>query len=574
MTQHQHHSEKEPWHNLPAGFADFLELEARLNAPLRNSALSLSAAALSSQPQHIVDLGSGTGANAIALAKRFPDAQVHALDVSAELLERVEQAALEAGVNDRVKTHHADLNEKWAAYLPTDVDLVWAALAMHHLQDSAKVIAQIFQSLRPGGVFALIEMSGETRFEPQELQNLMPSAPTHHLTDWKKLLEEAGFSVVHQKEQDFIAQASTPDGSGYVERHMRGRGIELEEHISKQEVSFRSGRTVWVAVRPNEEGGVDKQKTITADVAVIGGGPAGLTAAVALARSRRNVVVIDAGLPRNAPAQGAHNVLGNEGISPLELLAKGRKEAESYGVKFIMGQVSQLSGEIDNFEVQVGAGDYRINARRIILATGLVDDLPKIPGVEAGWGESVLHCPFCHGWEVRDRKIAICTRDEIAIHQVLLFGQLSDKVTVFLHDAPEPTAEQLEQLAALNIPLVRTKVEQLLMDGTQVRAVQLESGETFEADAVVVVPRFNSRTDLYESLGGTAQELPFGCHIPVDPRGMTPIAGVWAAGNAGDPMATVSVSAAAGVSTGAAVHGDLAFADLNCAVEKNRVHSH
>lgn len=306
------------------------------------------------------------------------------------------------------------------------------------------------------------------------------------------------------------------------------------------------------------------------DVVVIGGGPAGLAASVALARSRRTVAVIDAGESRNAPAEGAHNVLGQEGLSPLELLRRGRAEAESYGVRLLPGEVTRISGTIDEFAVEIGAGAHRIRARRIILATGLIDDLPDIPGVSDGWGHSVLHCPFCHGWEVRDQRIAILARDEVAIHQAMLFNQLSEHVTVFLHDAVEPGREALDQLAALDVPLIRGRIDRLVMEGTQARAVQLENGQTFATDAAVVVPRFNARTELYEALGGAAEATPFGRQIPADPRGMTPVPGIWTAGNAGNPMAMVVASAAAGVSAGAGVHGDLCFADLDRSVRQLR----
>jgi len=304
----------------------------------------------------------------------------------------------------------------------------------------------------------------------------------------------------------------------------------------------------------------------------VGGGPAGLAAAVALARSRRSVVVIDAGQPRNAPAEGAHNVLGNEGVSPQELLVKGRAEAESYGVRILSGRVTHLSGEIDDFTVDVEDADS-IRARRIILATGLIDDLPDVPGVRQGWGRTVLHCPFCHGWEVRDQRIAVLARDEMAFHQALLFSRLSDQVTVFLHEAAEPTPEQWEQLAALEVPVVRPRVERVVVDGAQVRGVQVEGGETFAADAVVVAPRFHARTELYESLGGTAEEAPFGRQIPADPRGATPVPGVWVAGNAGQLMAMVVSSAASGVTAGSAVHGELSLADLDRAVHERRADS-
>lgn len=313
---------------------------------------------------------------------------------------------------------------------------------------------------------------------------------------------------------------------------------------------------------------MDKNRNM--DVAVIGGGAAGLAAAVALGRSRRNVVVIDDGHPRNAPADAAHNVLGNEGISPLELLEKGRAEAKSYGVNFSQGRVSQIEGAIDDFTLSIDGDEQQVKARRIIIATGLVDELPDVPGVKEGWGATVLHCPFCHGWEVQDQKIAVLASTEMFAHQALLFRELSDNVTVFLNDKAEPAAEVLEQLDALEVPLVRGAVEKLVMDGNQVRAVQLESGESFDAEAVVVAPRFNSRTELLESLGGVAEETPFGRQIPTDPQGRTPVAGVWAAGNAAQAMAMVVSSAASGVSTGAAVHGDLAFADLNQKVQSRQ----
>lgn len=304
-----------------------------------------------------------------------------------------------------------------------------------------------------------------------------------------------------------------------------------------------------------------------------GGGAAGLAAAIALARSRRDVVVIDAGLPRNAPARGAHNVLGHEGIPPHDLLAKGRKEAESYGVRILQGQVTSLSGEIDHFTAEVNGGARFVQARRLVLATGLVDDLPDVAGVESGWGHTVLHCPFCHGWEVRDQRIAILTRGEVAIHHAMLFRQLSDQVTLFLHEAQEPTDDQWEQLAALDVTVVRPRVERLVVEGTQVRAVYVEGGQAFPTDAVVVAPRFNARTDLYELLGGVAEETSFGRQIPTDPRGLTQVPGVWAVGNAGQPMAMVTASAASGVATGAAVHGELTFAELQHAVQARRTAS-
>lgn len=324
------------------------------------------------------------------------------------------------------------------------------------------------------------------------------------------------------------------------------------------------------ATRAGEQHPAPHGERVESEVVVVGGGSAGLAAAVALARSRRDVVVIDAGEPRNAPAEAAHNMLGQEGISPLDLLARGRAEAQAYGARVLAGRATGASGAVDDFTIEVDGGAYAVHARRVILATGLVDDLPAVPGVEEAWGCTVLHCPFCHGWEVRDRHIAILARDENAIHQAMLFSQLSDQVTLFLHEAPEPTKEQWEQLAALQVSVVRPRVERLVVDGTQVRAVEIAGGQSFAADAVVVAPRFLASTELYESLGGQPTTTPFGRQIDADPRGMTAIPGVWAAGNAANPMAMLMVATAAGVTAGAAVHGDLTFADLGRAVQARR----
>lgn len=309
---------------------------------------------------------------------------------------------------------------------------------------------------------------------------------------------------------------------------------------------------------------------VQADVVVVGGGAAGLAAAVALARSRRSVVVIDAGQPRNATAVGAHNVLGHEGIAPAKLLARGRAEATAYGARILSGVATGASGAADDFTIEVDDGSTHVTARRVILATGLVDNLPNVPGVEAAWGRSVLHCPYCHGWEVRDQRIAVLGRNGNAIHQVILFRQLSDNVTLFLHEAPEPTDEQWEQLAALNVRVVTPRVERLVVDGTSVQAVEIEGGKKFEMDAVVVAPVFLARTELFEALGGLPTATPFGQQIAVDPRGQTAVPGVWAAGNASELSAMVVASATAGLMAGAAIHGELAMTDLARAVKERQ----
>jgi len=143
----------------------------------------------------------------------------------------------------------------------------------------------------------------------------------------------------------------------------------------------------------------------TYDVVVIGGGPAGFSGAVALARSRRSVLVLDAGDPRNAPAGQVHNFLTRDGTPPAEIHALGRAEVNKYGGRVEQSRVTALRREGDRFGVDLG--DRTITARRVLVATGLRDELPDIPGLAQRWGTDVLHCPYCHGWEVRDRRIGV-----------------------------------------------------------------------------------------------------------------------------------------------------------------------
>ncbi|MFW0790543.1 NAD(P)/FAD-dependent oxidoreductase [Gordonia sp. CPCC 205333] len=301
------------------------------------------------------------------------------------------------------------------------------------------------------------------------------------------------------------------------------------------------------------------------DVVVIGGGSAGLGAAIALGRSLRSVVVVDAGRPRNAPSDHAHNVLGREGISPVELVAAGRAEAIAYGVRFVDDAVSEATRAADGFSIATASG-REIVARRLILATGLVDVLPEVDGVAQCWGKTVLHCPYCHGYEVRGQCIGILATGPMATHQALLFNQLSDDVTVFAHTAT-PDVESLKQLAALGIPVVEGEVSRLDREGTEVRAVVLADGAEYPLDAVVVGPKFEARAQVYEWLGGEVTEHPMGYFVETGLMGKTPIDGVWAAGNIADLSAMVSVSSGAGVMAGAAVNADLVAEDAATALE-------
>jgi len=311
------------------------------------------------------------------------------------------------------------------------------------------------------------------------------------------------------------------------------------------------------------------------DVVIIGGGAAGLSGAVSLARSRRSVLVVDAGQPRNAPAEGVHNYLGREGTPPGELLAIGRAELAGYGGEVVSGVVTAARRDGDAGFCVTLDGGREVSARRLLIATGLVDELPDLPGVAERWGRDVLHCPYCHGWEVRDQAIGVLATGPTAVHQALLFRQLSEDVTFFRHTGPELPAEEAAQLAALGIRIVDGEVAGLEASGDRLTGVRLASGEVVPRAAVVVAPRFTARADVLASLGleATDQEMHghvVGSAVAADPTGATAVPGVWVAGNVSDLSAQVVVSAAAGMRAGAMINADLIAEDTRRAVTAAR----
>ncbi len=312
----------------------------------------------------------------------------------------------------------------------------------------------------------------------------------------------------------------------------------------------------------------------TYDVVVIGGGAAGLSGAVALARSRRSVVVIDDGKPRNAPAGHVHNFLTRDNTPPAELLAAGRDELARYGGELVDGRVAAVAGRADDFAVTLADG-RAVRTRRLLVATGLLDELPDVPGLADRWGRDVLHCPYCHGWEARDQRVGVIA----SVHQAHLWRQLTPHVLLFLHGGPAPDAATAEALAARAVPVVRERIESLLVDSDKLSGVRLDSGAVVELDALVVAPRFVARSQVFADLGLEPADLVvdgrvYGSRIPAEATGATAVPGVWVAGNVTDLAATVIASAAAGVAAGAAINADLVAADTRAAVDEYRHQVH
>jgi thioredoxin reductase len=296
------------------------------------------------------------------------------------------------------------------------------------------------------------------------------------------------------------------------------------------------------------------------DVVVVGGGAAGLSGAVALARSRRSVLVVDAGDPRNAPAGHVHNFLTRDGTPPSEIYAAGRAEVTRYGGRVETGRVTDLSRDGDRFRVQIGP--RAVTARRLLVTTGLRDELPDVPGLAARWGIDVLHCPYCHGWEVRDQRIGVLATGPTAVHQALLFRQLSPYVTLLQHTGPVPAGQQREQLHSRGITITEGTVEEIEAEAGRLTGVRLADGRRVDLDAVIVAPRMHARAELLLPLGLKPTEVWLGeylvgTHIEADPTGATAVPGVWVAGNLAAVQAQVITAAAGGLTAGAAINLDL-----------------
>ncbi|MCZ1006631.1 NAD(P)/FAD-dependent oxidoreductase [Streptomyces lydicus] len=307
------------------------------------------------------------------------------------------------------------------------------------------------------------------------------------------------------------------------------------------------------------------------DVVVVGGGTAGLSGALTLARARRSVLVLDSGQPRNALADAAHGLLSRDGVSPRDLLRTGRIEVARYGGTLLQEGATSARRTDGGFVVGTQSG-RTFRARRLLVTTGLVDELPQVPGLRARWGRDVLHCPYCHGWEVRDRTIGVLGTSAVSVHQALLFRQWSPRVALFLHSGPEPSEEQWERLAARGIEVVQGEVSGLDVTDDALSGVRLASGLRVPVDALVVAPRFVARGEILSGLGVDPVEHPMGvgAYVPSEPGGATKTPGVYVAGNVTDLMGGLPAAQASGVAAAAAINADLVNADADEAVARRR----
>jgi thioredoxin reductase len=301
--------------------------------------------------------------------------------------------------------------------------------------------------------------------------------------------------------------------------------------------------------------------TETHDVAIIGAGPAGLSAALVLGRARRRVVVVDAGTPRNAPAAHMQGFLSRDGMPPADLLRAARAEVRRYGVEIVDDRVVDATA---GFTLRL-AGGRTVKARRVLLATGAADELPDVPGARERWGRDLLHCPYCHGWEVRDRPIGVLGTGPGSVEHAHLLRQWTDDVILFPHTHPI-TAEERATLHARGIAVVDGTVERLVITDDHLRAIQLAGGRTVPRDALFIRPALRAHAN------GPAAAL--GCELlpgglaRADADGRTSVPGVWAAGNATNPRAQVITAAGEGSAVAIAINTELIKDDVDTDVQR------
>lgn len=296
------------------------------------------------------------------------------------------------------------------------------------------------------------------------------------------------------------------------------------------------------------------------DVVIIGGGPAGLSAALLLARARRRVLVCDSGSPRNAPAAASHNFFTRDGTPPLQLLQLGREQLQPYAtVEFEAIAVTEARHNEKQFEI-ILADERRVSTRKILLATGLIDDLPAIPGIRELWGKSIAQCPYCHGWEVRDMPLAIIGNDPQLFEYARLIKGWTHDLVICTNGPSTLTESQHKALIANNIPIREDEIASLEGSNGQLEAILFANGERLSRHTIFMHVPQHQRSPLPQQLGCALTERGL---IQVDAMGNTEVPGVYAVGDAAQPMQSIIAAAASGTIAASRINHELAIEDFD-----------
>lgn len=294
------------------------------------------------------------------------------------------------------------------------------------------------------------------------------------------------------------------------------------------------------------------------DVIVIGGSFAGLSAAMQLARARRRVLVLDGKSPRNRFAPHSHGFFGQDGKTPAEIISAASAQLAAYPTARLCASEARTVQRVDD-RFFVTRSDGKIaSADRLILATGVRDELPSLPGLPARWGTSVLHCPYCHGYEVADKRLGVLATYALSTHQAILVSDWGP-TTWFTQGLAEATPEEAALLEARNVLIERAPVVEVLGDAPGMTGLRLADDRVVSIDALFIAPRTQMASQLAEQLGCAFDEGPLGSVIRVDDFKQTSVKGVFAAGDASTMWANATFASAAGVAAGVAAHRSLIF---------------
>lgn len=299
------------------------------------------------------------------------------------------------------------------------------------------------------------------------------------------------------------------------------------------------------------------------DVVIVGGSFAGLAAAIQLGRARRRVLLVDAGAPRNRFAPESHGFLGQDGRAPREILNAFRAEVLAYPtVRFHQGEATGARADGRGGFTVTLASNAEATAERLVLATGIADELPPVPGVQERWGVSVLHCPYCHGYEVGDRRLGVMATGEASMHQALMLRDWSAVVTMFTNGAFTPSGDQRTALAVRGIGLEETPIAELAGPAPALTGLRLQDGRTVALDALFTAARTRMASPLAERLGCAFDEGPFGPIVRTDAARETTVPGVYCAGDAARAPHNATWAAADGVTAAISAHRSLVYAAI------------
>lgn len=294
------------------------------------------------------------------------------------------------------------------------------------------------------------------------------------------------------------------------------------------------------------------------DAIIVGGSFAGLSAALYIARARRSVAVIDAGAPRNRFAAHSHGLFGRDGSAPQAMLADARKQVEAYPtVHFIDAKATAADAGPEGFAVTLDDGAV-VEGSRLLLAFGLSDELPAIPGLRERWGSSVLHCPYCHGYEFAGRQLGVLYASPMSLHQAALITEWGP-TTLYLNGAEMPDDAALDALAQRGVAIEPAPVKALHGQAGDLSAIEFADGRTRALDALFLGLRSHLNSGIAEQLACATDEMPFGRIIRTDAMKATTVPNVYAAGDITRGAHSVTWACADGVTAGTAIHRSLVF---------------